>query len=79
MARKNARSMAWTKKQDYEVYKRQTGVSPGVRAQFFQLPIVDLRRESDADFEVVVLTFEHGGQLRIHTQKPLMWVEPERM
>ncbi len=46
---------------------------------YFQLPIVAITRERDAagSGEWVTLTFEAGGQVKILTRNPLVWVQPE--
>jgi hypothetical protein len=48
---------------------------------FFQLPVVSLDREDDDTYggEWVTLHFLNGGEVKIYTQRPLMWMEPRVM
>ena len=49
-----------------------------LKPDFFDAP-VDWNRWTDPDGgECVSIMFAAGGRVLIHTNKPLLWVEPER-
>lgn len=48
---------------------------------FFQMPVVELEREDDDQYggEWITLHFQNGGEVKIYTQRPVVWVEPQVM
>lgn len=69
---------------DVSVYRRdpdsntRTSRVESARPQFFDGPIIRIERGVSCGMDEIILEFEAGGKVCIFTDRPLLFVEPNR-